>query len=157
MDAWIRQNAESAYHPSCTCKIGGEGDPLAVLDPDCRVRGVEALRVVDSSIFPTITNGNLNAPTIMVAEKAADIILGKEPLPASNAPYYLDEDWETRQRTGEPARAVLTPAGRASARVGPRLHCRLDRSEIEICRAEVTEPAQVSCVEDEAGVAGCHP
>jgi choline dehydrogenase len=106
MDAWIRQNAESAYHPSCTCKIGAEGDPLAVLDPDCRVRGVEALRVVDSSVFPTITNGNLNAPTIMVAEKAADIILGKEPLPASNAPYYLDEAWQTRQRAGEPARAV---------------------------------------------------
>jgi len=108
MDAWIRQNAESAYHPSCTCKIGAENDPLAVLDPDCRVRGVEALRVVDSSAFPTITNGNLNAPTIMVAEKAADIILGREPLPASNAPYYLDDDWQTRQRPAEPVRAGST-------------------------------------------------
>jgi len=108
MDAWIRQNAESAYHPSCTCKIGAENDPLAVLDPDCRVRGVEALRVVDSSAFPTITNGNLNAPTIMVAEKAADIILGREPLPASNAPYYLDDDWQTRQRPAEPVRADST-------------------------------------------------
>jgi choline dehydrogenase len=111
MDAWIRQNCESAYHPSCTCKIGAEGDPLAVLDPDCRVRGVQGLRVVDSSIFPTITNGNLNAPTIMVAEKAADIILGNEPLPASNAPYYLDDEWETRQRTGEPLRAISESAG----------------------------------------------
>jgi choline dehydrogenase len=111
MDAWIRRNCESAYHPSCTCKIGAEGDPLAVLDPDCRVRGVEGLRVVDSSIFPTITNGNLNAPTIMVAEKAADIILGNEPLPASNAPYYLDDEWETRQRTGEPLRAISESAG----------------------------------------------
>ncbi len=108
MDAWIRQNAESAYHPSCTCKIGAENDPLAVLDPGCRVRGVEALRVVDSSVFPTITNGNLNAPTIMVAEKAADIILGREPLPASNAPYYLDDDWQTRQRPAEPMRAGST-------------------------------------------------
>ncbi len=108
MDAWTRQNAESAYHPSCTCKIGAENDPLAVLDPDCRVRGVEALRVVDSSAFPTITNGNLNAPTIMVAEKAADIILGREPLPASNAPYYLDDDWQTRQRPAEPVRAGST-------------------------------------------------
>jgi len=106
MDAWIRDNAESAYHPSCTCKMGGANDPLAVLGPDCRVRGVDALRVVDSSIFPTITNGNLNGPTIMVAEKAADIILRQEPLPASNAPYYLDEDWQTRQRPGEPTRAV---------------------------------------------------
>ncbi len=105
MDAWIRQNAESAYHPSCTCKIGAAGDSLAVLDPDCRVRGVEALRVVDSSIFPTITNGNLNAPSIMVAEKAADMILGREPLPASNAPYYLDAEWQTRQRPAQPARA----------------------------------------------------
>jgi len=106
MDAWIRQNAESAYHPSCTCKIGAADDPMAVLDPKCRVRGVEALRVVDSSVFPTITNGNLNAPTIMVAEKAADLILGKEPLPASNAPYYLDEDWQSRQRPGAATRAV---------------------------------------------------
>ncbi len=106
MDAWIRRNGESAYHPSCTCKIGGDGDPMAVLDPDCRVRGMENLRVVDSSVFPTITNGNLNAPTIMVGEKAADIILGREPLPASNAPFYLDEDWQGRQRSGSPARTV---------------------------------------------------
>ena len=102
---------ESAYHPSCTCKMGAADDPLAVLDPDCRVRGIEALRVVDSSIFPTITNGNLNGPTIMVAEKAADIILGKEPLPASNAPYYLDEEWQIRQRPGEPVRAAPTATG----------------------------------------------
>jgi choline dehydrogenase len=111
MDAWIRRNAESAYHPSCSCKIGAAGDPMAVLDPDCRVRGVEALRVVDSSIFPTITNGNLNAPTIMAAEKAADVILERDPLPASNAPYYLDEDWQTRQRPGDPKRAVSSAAG----------------------------------------------
>ena len=70
---WVREAGESAYHPSCTCKMGGDDDPLAVLDPECRVRGVEALRVVDSSVFPSITNGNLNAPTIMVAERAATI------------------------------------------------------------------------------------
>ena len=98
LDAWIRQNAESAYHPSCTCKIGAADDPMAVLDPQCRVRGLEGLRVVDSSIFPTITNGNLNAPTIMVGEKAADIILGRAPLPPSNAPAYIAPDWETAQR-----------------------------------------------------------
>ncbi|MCB1804498.1 MAG: choline dehydrogenase, partial [Candidatus Competibacteraceae bacterium] len=78
IDAWVRANAESAYHPSCTCKIGPDHDPMAVLDAACRVRGIEHLRVVDSSIFPTITNGNLNAPTIMVAEKAADLIRGQE-------------------------------------------------------------------------------
>ncbi|KLN61160.1 choline dehydrogenase [Kiloniella spongiae] len=98
LDAWIRQNAESAYHPSCTCKIGADNDPMAVLDNECKVRGIENLRVVDSSVFPTITNGNLNAPTIMVAEKAADIILGNNPLPASNAPTWIHPEWETKQR-----------------------------------------------------------
>ena len=104
IDAWIRDNAESAYHPSCTAKIGADDDPTAVLDRDCRVRGMESLRVVDSSIFPTIPNGNLNGPTIMVAEKASDIILGKDPLPASNAPSWIDPEWQTRQRTGTPVR-----------------------------------------------------
>ena len=98
IDAWIRANAESAYHPSCTCKIGADNDPMAVLDPQCRVRGIEGLRVVDSSVFPTITNGNLNAPTIMVGEKAADIILGRPPLAPSNAPVYINPDWKTKQR-----------------------------------------------------------
>ncbi len=98
IDAWVRQNGESAYHPSCTCKIGGGGDPLAVLDAQCRVRGIESLRVIDSSVFPTITNGNLNAPTIMVAEKAADMVLGVDPLAASNAEHWRNPEWRTRQR-----------------------------------------------------------
>ena len=98
IDAWVRANTESAYHPSCTCKIGGEDDPMAVLDAECRVRGIERLRVADSSVFPAITNGNLNAPTIMVGEKAADVIRGREPLPASNAPVWINPDWETAQR-----------------------------------------------------------
>ncbi len=106
IDAWVRANAESAYHPSCSCKIGADDDPMAVLDDHCRVRGVEGLRVVDSSIFPTITNGNLNSPTIMAAEKAADLIKGVEPLPPSDAPFYIDENWATRQRAGAPARCV---------------------------------------------------
>lgn len=110
LDAWIRQNAESAYHPSCTCKIGGDDDPDAVLDPACRVRGADSLRVVDSSVFPTITNGNLNAPTIMVAEKASDLILDREPLAASNAPYYVAPDWQQRQREGTPLRHVAQTA-----------------------------------------------
>ncbi|MFQ5774909.1 MAG: choline dehydrogenase [Kiloniellaceae bacterium] len=98
IDAWIRANAESAYHPSCTCRMGAADDPMAVLDPACRVRGIERLRVVDSSVFPTITNGNLNAPTIMVAEKAADMIRGRPALPPSNAPVWIAPNWETAQR-----------------------------------------------------------
>ena len=78
--------------------MGSDNDPMAVLDGDCRVRGVESLRVVDSSIFPTITNGNLNAPTIMVAEKAADIILGKPTLPSLNAPVWIHPDYQNQQR-----------------------------------------------------------
>ena len=106
MDAWVRENVESAYHPSCTCKIGRDDDPMAVLDPDCRVRGIENLRVVDSSIFPSITNGNLNAPTIMAAEKVADIILGKTPLPPSDAPSWIDENWQNKQRLNDPVRVT---------------------------------------------------
>ena len=98
IDAFVREHAETAYHPSCTCKMGRNDDPLAVVDPQTRVRGIEALRVVDSSIMPSITNGNLNAPTIMIAEKAADHILGKPLLPQSAAPYYVAPNWESAQR-----------------------------------------------------------
>ena len=98
IDAWVRANVESAYHPSCTCKMGADSDPLAVLDSDCRVRGIAQLRVVDSSVFPTITNGNLNAPTIMVAEKAADNILGNDPLPEAGVPVWINPEYETAQR-----------------------------------------------------------
>ncbi|MBT3534413.1 MAG: choline dehydrogenase [Rhodospirillaceae bacterium] len=106
IDAWVRANAESAYHPSCTCKIGGDNDAMAVLDRDCRVRGLEGLRVVDASVFPAIPNGNLNAPTIMVAEKAADLIRGRAPLPPSDAEVQIDPQWQTRQRPGRPVREV---------------------------------------------------
>ena len=98
IDAFVRDHVESAYHPSCTCKMGSPADPSAVVDPETRVIGVDALRVVDSSIMPSITNGNLNAPTIMLAEKAADMIRGLDPLAPSNAPYYVAPDWETSQR-----------------------------------------------------------
>ena len=99
IDAWVRQNAESAYHPSCTCKMGSEDDPMAVLDPQCRVRGLQSLRVVDSSIFTTITNGNLNVPTIMAAEKAADMILGDRAIPREDtSEIWINPDWQRAQR-----------------------------------------------------------
>jgi len=107
IDAWIRQNVESAYHPSCTCKMGADNDPMAVLNQACQVRGIESLRVIDSSVFPTIPNGNLNAPTIMVAEKAADAILGNRPLAPSNAPTWIAPQWETEQRSGAAKRSVF--------------------------------------------------
>jgi choline dehydrogenase len=108
IDAWVRANVESAYHPSCSCKMGADNDPMAVLDGQCRVRGMEALRVVDSSIFPTITNGNLNAPTIMVAERAADLILGIPVLEAAAVPVWIDPQWQKRQRPQAAKRPSVT-------------------------------------------------
>ena len=86
--------------------MGAENDAMAVVDSQTRVRGLEGLRVVDSSIFPTIPNGNLNSPTIMVAEKAADIILGETPLQPVDAPVYQDDNWPSEQRSGLPLREV---------------------------------------------------
>lgn len=96
IDAFVREAVESAYHPSCSCKMGE--DEMAVVDSQTNVHGIEGLRVVDSSIFPTIPNGNLNAPTIMVAEKAADIILEKPALPPQNVPVDIHPHWQTEQR-----------------------------------------------------------
>ena len=98
LDAIIRDHVESAYHPCGTCKMGRVDDPMAVVDPECRVIGVDGLRVADSSIFPRITNGNLNGPSIMVGEKAADHILARTPLPASNDAPWINPNWETSQR-----------------------------------------------------------
>jgi len=98
IDTWVRGNVESAYHPSCTCKMGADDDAMAVLDNECRVRGIQSLRVVDSSIFPSITNGNLNAPTLMVAEKVADLILGNTPLPPAEVPVWYHPDYKNCQR-----------------------------------------------------------
>jgi choline dehydrogenase len=98
IDEFVRQKVESAYHPSCSCKMGAPDDRMAVVDPETRVYGVERLRVVDSSIMPQITNGNLNAPTIMLAEKAADHIRGRPLLPSAAVPIYDAPNWETSQR-----------------------------------------------------------
>lgn len=85
LDAFVSSHAESAYHPCGTCRMGEDAD--AVVDPQCRVRGIDHLRVIDASVFPHITNGNLNGPTIMLAERAADLVLGQT-LPAEPARYY---------------------------------------------------------------------
>ena len=98
LDAFIKDHVESAYHPCGTCKMGDANDPMAVVDPECRVIGVTGLRVADSSIFPQITNGNLNGPSIMVGEKASDHILGRAPLPASNQEPWIHPKWESHQR-----------------------------------------------------------
>ena len=98
IDDFIRAKVESAYHPSCACRMGAIADVTSVVGPDCRVIGMEGLRVVDSSIMPQITNGNLNAPTLMIAEKAADHILGRQMLAQDDAPVYQAKDWQTRQR-----------------------------------------------------------
>jgi choline dehydrogenase len=98
IDAFIAEHVESALHPSCTCKMGSPKDPMAVVDPELRVIGVQGLRVIDSGVMPSITTGNLNAPTIMIGEKGADHILGKPMLAPSNAPFYVAPNWETAQR-----------------------------------------------------------
>lgn len=97
LDTVIREHAESAYHPCGTCRMGRAEDPMSVVDPQGRVIGVEGLRVADSSIFPRITNGNLNAPSIMVGEKISDHVLGRV-LPSDNAQPWQHPSWETSQR-----------------------------------------------------------
>ncbi len=91
IDAWIRKAAETIYHPVGTCRMGAAGDPMAVVDGECRVQGLQGLRVVDASVMPTLVGGNTNAPTIMIAEKISDAIRGKAFLPADDAPVYGDE------------------------------------------------------------------
>jgi choline dehydrogenase len=98
IDAFLKEHVESAYHPCGSAKMGSAKDPMSVVDPECRVIGVEGLRVADSSIFPQVTNGNLNAPSIMTGEKAADHILGKQPLLRSNLEPWINPRWETSDR-----------------------------------------------------------
>jgi choline dehydrogenase len=105
LDTFIREHAETAFHPSCSCKMGT--DEMAVVDAEGRVHGMQSLRVVDASIMPIITTGNLNAPTIMIAEKIADKIRGRQPLPRSKADYYVAGDAPVR---GKPLRDVSLTA-----------------------------------------------
>ena len=97
LDAFIREHAESAYHPCGTARMGAVDDPSAVVDPEARVIGVDGLRVADSSIFPRVTNGNTNAPSILVGEKVADHILGRV-LPRDDRAPWIHPDWRTSQR-----------------------------------------------------------
>ncbi len=98
IDDFIREHVESAFHPCGTCKMGALDDPMAVVDAECKVIGVEGLRVADSSIFPRITNGNLNGPSIMVGEKASDHILGRTPLARSNQEPWINPRWQVADR-----------------------------------------------------------
>ncbi|MDX8512351.1 choline dehydrogenase [Mesorhizobium captivum] len=98
LDAFIRDHAESAYHPCGTCRMGRADDLTSVVDPECRVIGIEGLRVADSSIFPRVTNGNLNAPSIMTGEKASDHILGRTPLAPSNQEPWMNPRWQVADR-----------------------------------------------------------
>ncbi len=99
LDEFVRQHAETAYHPAGSCKMGY--DDMAVVDGAGRVHGLEGLRVIDASIMPLITTGNLNAPTIMIAEKMADKVRGREPLAKADVPYFVADDTPAR---GAPAR-----------------------------------------------------
>nr|MBP6854009.1 choline dehydrogenase [Rhodoferax sp.] len=96
IDAHIRASAETAYHPSCSCRMGK--DDMAVVDGAARVHGVQSLRVVDASIMPAVVSGNLNVPTIMMAEKLADVIRNRRPLPPSDAPVFVHPHYQTQQR-----------------------------------------------------------
>ena len=98
LDDFIRNHAESAYHPCGTCRMGAVDDDLAVVDPTCKVIGVDRLRVADSSIFPRITYGNLNAPSILVGEKASDHILGKPALPPDDRQPWINPRWTESDR-----------------------------------------------------------
>ncbi len=98
LNAWIRSRVTTAYHLSCTCRMGRANDPAAVVGPDLRVHGLEGLRIADASIMPEIVTANLNATVIMIGERAADFLRGLPQLSPDNAPYWVHPAWDTSQR-----------------------------------------------------------
>ncbi|MEQ8442108.1 MAG: choline dehydrogenase [Alphaproteobacteria bacterium] len=98
LDAVLRKSVATQWHLTCTAKMGPATDPMAVVDPDGRVHGIDGLRVADASVMPQVTNGNTNAPTLMIAEKLSDAILGKPPLPRAEDPVWEHPNWDTAQR-----------------------------------------------------------
>jgi choline dehydrogenase len=114
---WVARDAETALHPSCTCRMGV--DELAVTDPaTLRVHGVAGLRVVDASVMPFVTNGNIYAPTMMIAEKAADLIREVEPLPAERPGFYRGDSSAASTRSTERSTDSSAPRSRTSAPTG---------------------------------------
>ncbi|WP_428644121.1 GMC oxidoreductase [Roseibium sp.] len=104
MGAWVRETMESTYHPCGSCRMGE--DEMATVDSKLKVHGISGLRVIDSSVFPSEPNADLNAPTIMLAERAADMVRGKPLLPPSNAPVGAAPGFSKTQRSGTPVRNV---------------------------------------------------
>jgi choline dehydrogenase len=98
IDDWVRQAIETCYHPVGTCKMGPASDRRAVVDDSLRVHGMTGLRVVDASVMPSIVSGNTNAPTIMIAEKASDMIRGRPPLSRLDVPVWIHPQWAHAQR-----------------------------------------------------------
>jgi choline dehydrogenase len=98
IDTWLRQAVETCYHPTGTCRMGGAGEAGAVVDDQCRVQDVDGLRVIDASVMRDIVSGNTNAPTIMIAEKMADVLRGRPPLPRADVPVWINPQWEMSQK-----------------------------------------------------------
>src|SRR5699024_9475412 len=124
---WVRRDAETALHPSCTAKMGSASDDMAVVDPSTMtVHGTRGLRVVDASVFPTITNGNIYAPVMMVAERAADLIAGNTPLDPEHPPLYRAQQGMPLSPAGDPrnsawdARTDLPSAERVLREAGAK-------------------------------------